>query len=47
MAGYVKRPSLKDIKFDLKGLKLIKEYALQSKGDDKFYRLSMNRANVS
>ena len=35
MAGYVKRPSLKDIKFDLKTLKLIKEYALQSKGDDK------------
>ena len=35
MAGYVKRPSLKDIKFDFKAVKLIKEYALQPKGDDK------------
>ena len=35
MAGYVKRPSLKDIKFDFKTIKLIKEYALQPKGDDK------------
>ena len=35
MAGYIKRPSLKDIKFDFKTVKLIKEYALQPKGDDK------------
>ena len=28
MAGNVKRPSLKDIKFDYKTLKFIKEYAL-------------------
>ena len=35
MAGNVKRPSLKDIKFDYKTLKFIKEYALQPKGDDK------------
>ena len=35
MAGNVKRPSLKDIKFDYKAIKFIKEYALQPKGDDK------------
>ena len=35
MAGHVKRPSLKDIKFDYKTVKFFKEYALQPKGDDK------------
>ena len=35
MAGYVKRPSLKEIKFDFHTLKFIKNYALQPKGDDK------------
>jgi len=35
MAGNVKRPSIKDIKFDLNTLKIIKKYLLQSKGDDK------------
>ena len=35
MAGHVKRPSLKELKFDLKTLKFIKQYALQPKGDDK------------
>ena len=35
MAGNIKRPSLKDLKFDLKTIKFIKEYALQPKGDDK------------
>ena len=35
MAGHVKRPSLKDIHFDYKTLKFIKEYTLQRKGDDK------------
>ena len=35
MAGHVKRPSVKDIKFDLNTLKLIKNFALDSKGDDK------------
>ena len=35
MAGFVKRPSIKDIKFDYKTLKLIKDYTLQPKGDDK------------
>ena len=34
MAGYVQRPSIKDIKFDINALKLIKDYALASKGDD-------------
>tara|TARA_Y100000741_G_C18183109_1_gene530188 strand:- start:17 stop:838 length:822 start_codon:yes stop_codon:yes gene_type:complete len=35
MVGYVKRPSIKDIKFDLSTLKIIKDFALQSSGDDK------------
>tara|TARA_B100000315_G_C14468781_1_gene537293 strand:- start:167 stop:982 length:816 start_codon:yes stop_codon:yes gene_type:complete len=35
MAGHVKRPSLKDIQFDYKTIKFIKEYTLQPKGDDK------------
>ena len=35
MVGCVKRPSIKDIKFDINTLKLIKNYALDSQGDDK------------
>ena len=35
MAGNVKRPSLKDIKFDLNTIKLIREFSLQDKGDNK------------
>ena len=35
MAGNVKRPSLKDLKFDLNTIKLIKEFSLQAKGDNK------------
>lgn len=35
MAGQVKRPSIKDINFDLNALQLIKDFALSSKGDDK------------
>ena len=35
MAGKVKRPSIKDISFDFNALKLIKNFALDSKGDDK------------
>ena len=38
MAGYVKRPSIKDINFDLSTIKLIKNYALDSKGDDKLLK---------
>lgn len=34
-AGNINRPSLKDINFDFKTIKLIKQYALQRKGDDK------------
>ena len=35
MAGNIRRPSLKDLNFDLKTIKFIKEYSLQPKGDDK------------
>ena len=35
MAGNIRRPSIKDIKFDFHSLKLIKNFALDSKGDDK------------
>ena len=35
MAGNIKRPSLKDIQFDLYTIKLIKDFALSSKGDDR------------
>ncbi|MDP6425681.1 MAG: hypothetical protein QF443_01705, partial [Dehalococcoidia bacterium] len=35
MAGKVKRPSIKDINLDFNALKLIKNFALDSKGDDK------------
>ena len=38
MAGYVKRPSIKDINFDLSTIKLIKNFALDSKGDDKLLK---------
>ena len=35
MAGNITRPSIKDIDFDLNVLKLIKNFALDSKGDDR------------
>ena len=35
MAGNISRPSIKDISFDFKTLNLIKDYALQPKGDNK------------
>jgi len=38
MAGHVKRPSIKDINFDFSTIKLIKNYALDSKGDDKLLK---------
>ena len=38
LAGYVKRPSLKDISFDINSLKLIKTFALEAKGDDKLLK---------
>jgi DUF1009 family protein len=38
MAGSISRPSIKDIKFDLNTLSIIKEYLLESKGDDQLLR---------
>ena len=35
MVGNVKRPSIKDIDFDFNTLRLIKNFALDTKGDDK------------
>jgi UDP-2,3-diacylglucosamine hydrolase len=42
MAGKIIRPSLSDIKFDLSTLSLIKEYLLESKGDDKLLTIISN-----
>ena len=42
MAGKITRPSLSDIKFDLSTLSLIKEYLLESKGDDKLLTIISN-----
>lgn len=39
MAGKISRPSIKDLKFDLTTLSLIKDYLLESKGDDQLLRL--------
>ena len=39
MIGKIKRPAIKDIKFDLKTISLIKEYFLESKGDDQLLKL--------
>jgi DUF1009 family protein len=38
MAGNIKRPSMKDIKFDLTTIKLIKNFLLESKGDDQLLK---------
>jgi len=35
MAGSIKRPSIKDLKFDLNTFRIIKNYSMQSKGDDR------------
>ena len=35
LAGKIKRPSLNDIKFDFKTISFIKDFFLESKGDDK------------
>ena len=42
MAGSINRPSVKDIKFDLNTLKLIKNYYLESKGDDQLLKTISN-----
>ena len=38
MAGSIIRPSIKDIKFDLNTIKLIKDYYLEAKGDDQLLK---------
>lgn len=42
MAGKVLRPSVRDIKFDLNTISLIKEYFLESKGDDQLLKIISN-----
>lgn len=42
MAGSINRPSIKDIKFDINTLSLIKKYYLESKGDDKLLTIISN-----
>ena len=39
MVGNVPRPSIQDIKFDLKTLSLIKDFFLESRGDDKLLKI--------
>ena len=38
MVGKISRPSIRDIKFDLNTISLIKDYFLESKGDDQLLR---------
>ena len=38
MVGKISRPTLKDIKFDLNTINLIKNYLLESKGDDQLLK---------
>ena len=42
MAGRINRPSLKDLKFDFKTVGLIKDYFLESKGDDELLKVISN-----
>ncbi len=42
LAGGISRPSIKDVKFDLKTISLIKDYFLESKGDDKLLKSILN-----
>ncbi len=42
MVGKIIRPSIKDIKFELSTIKLIKEFFLESKGDDQLLKLISN-----
>ena len=42
MVGKISRPTLKDIKFDLNTASLIKEYFLESKGDDQLLKSISN-----
>ena len=42
MAGKISRPSIKDIKFDFNTIGLIKDYYLESKGDDQLLKSISN-----
>ena len=42
LVGKISRPSIKDIKFDFKTISLIKDYFLESKGDDQLLKLISN-----
>ena len=42
MAGKILRPTIRDIKFDLNTISLIKEYFLESKGDDQLLKSISN-----
>lgn len=45
MVGKISRPSINDIKFDLNTLSLIKEFLLESKGDDQILKSISNFFN--
>ena len=42
LVGKITRPAIKDIKFDLNTISLIKEYVLESKGDDELLKSISN-----
>ena len=42
MVGKISRPTIKDIKFDIKTISLIKDYFLESKGDDQLLKSVSN-----
>lgn len=42
MAGKISRPSLKDLNFDFNTMKLIKNFLLESKGDDQLLKIISN-----
>ena len=42
MAGKISRPSIRDIKFDFTTINLIKDYLLESKGDDQLLKTISN-----
>ena len=42
LVGKISRPAIKDIKFDLNTIKIIKDYILESKGDDELLKTISN-----
>ena len=42
MAGKIERPSMRDLKFDFTTINLIKDYLLESKGDDQLLKTISN-----